>query len=185
MEIIVFYLCSLYGVVKLYVYWMIVNYCELYGLFGSSGILFNYELLLCGCEFVMCKIMDIVVKIWFGKVIKFEFGNFDVKCDWGFVFEYVEGMWCMLQVDEFDIYVFVINCIEIVCDFVWMVFVVVGYQIEWIGKGEQECGFDVLIGNVFVEVNLKFYCLVEVDLLIGCVDKVKSKLGWVFKMMFE
>ena len=38
-----FYPRSPYGVAKLYAHWMTVNYRESYGIFGSSGILFNHE----------------------------------------------------------------------------------------------------------------------------------------------
>lgn len=184
-EQIQFYLCSLYGVVKFYVYWMMVNYCEFYDMFVFSGILFNYEFLLCGCEFVICKIIDLVVKIKLGKLDVLELGNLDVKCDWGFVKEYVEGMWWMLQVDKLDIYVLVINCIEIVCDFVMMVFKVIGVELVWNGIGLDEVGICSVLGKILVKINLKFYCLVEVDLLIGNLEKVKCELGWELFIMLE
>jgi len=38
-----FYPRSPYGVAKLYAHWMTVNYRESYGIFGTSGILFNHE----------------------------------------------------------------------------------------------------------------------------------------------
>lgn len=38
-----FYPRSPYGVAKLYAHWITVNYRESYGIFGSSGILFNHE----------------------------------------------------------------------------------------------------------------------------------------------
>ena len=38
-----FYPRSPYGVAKLYAHWMTINYRESYGIFGSSGILFNHE----------------------------------------------------------------------------------------------------------------------------------------------
>ena len=54
---------SPYGVAKLYAHWMTVNYRESYGIFGSSGILFNHESPLRGREFVTRKITDAVAKI--------------------------------------------------------------------------------------------------------------------------
>ena len=38
-----FYPRSPYGVAKLYAHWMTINYRESYGIFGTSGILFNHE----------------------------------------------------------------------------------------------------------------------------------------------
>lgn len=66
MEKMFFYLCSLYVVVKVYVYYIMCNYCEVYGVFGVNGIFFNYELLCCGEIFVMCKILCVVVVIFKG-----------------------------------------------------------------------------------------------------------------------
>ncbi|MBN3566146.1 GDP-mannose 4,6-dehydratase [Burkholderia cenocepacia] len=184
-ETTAFYPRSPYGVAKLYAHWMTVNYRESYGLFGSSGILFNHESPLRGREFVTRKITDTIAKIKLGKATKLELGNLDAKRDWGFALEYVEGMWRMLQADEPDTYVLATNRTETVRDFVRMAFAAAGYQIEWTGKGEQERGLDTATGNVLVEVNPKFYRPAEVDLLIGCADKAKSKLGWAPKTTLE
>ncbi|HOX89699.1 MAG TPA: GDP-mannose 4,6-dehydratase, partial [Burkholderiaceae bacterium] len=57
-----FYPRSPYGVAKLFAHWMTVNYRESYGIFGSSGILFNHESPLRGREFVTRKITDAAAK---------------------------------------------------------------------------------------------------------------------------
>lgn len=100
---------SPYGVAKLYAHWMTVNYRESYGIFGSSGILFNHESPLRGREFVTRKITDAVAKIKLGKLDCLKLGNIDAKRDRGFVKEYVEGMWRMLQADESDTFVLATN----------------------------------------------------------------------------
>ena len=173
-----FYPRSPYGVAKLFAHWTTINYRESYNIFGCSGILFNHESPLRGREFVTRKITDTVAKIKLGKTDKLELGNLDAKRDWGFAQEYVEGMWRMLQADEPDTYVLATNRTETVRDFVDMAFTAAGYQIEWTGKGEQEKGLDVSTGKVLVQVNPKFYRPAEVDLLIGCADKARDKLGW-------
>jgi len=63
-----FYPRSPYGVAKLYAHWMTINYRESYGIFGSSGILFNHESPLRGREFVTRKITDAVAKIKLGQL---------------------------------------------------------------------------------------------------------------------
>ena len=92
-----FYPRSPYGVAKLYAHWMTVNYRESYGIFATSGILFNHESPLRGREFVTRKITDAVAKIVLNKLSVLELGNLDAKRDWGYAKEYVEGMWRMLQ----------------------------------------------------------------------------------------
>ncbi|HXZ07412.1 MAG TPA: GDP-mannose 4,6-dehydratase [Paraburkholderia sp.] len=173
-----FYPRSPYGVAKLFAHWSTINYREAYGLFASSGILFNHESPLRGREFVTRKITDSVAKIRLGKLDLLELGNMDARRDWGFAYEYVEGMWRMLQASEPDTYVLATNRSETVRDFVHMAFAAAGYQIEWAGRHEQETGIDTATGKVLVRVNPKFYRPAEVDLLIGCADKAKEKLGW-------
>jgi GDPmannose 4,6-dehydratase len=133
-----FYPRSPYGVAKLYAHWMTVNYRESYGIFGSSGILFNHESPLRGREFVTRKITDGVVKIKLGQLACLELGNIDAKRDWGFAKEYVEGMWRMLQADEPDTFVLATNRTETVRDFVKMAFKGAGIEVEFKGSAEQE-----------------------------------------------
>ena len=180
-----FYPRSPYGVAKLYAHWMTVNYRESYGIFGTSGILFNHESPLRGREFVTRKITDSVAKIKLGKLDVLELGNMDAKRDWGFAKEYVEGMWRMLQVDEPDTYVLATNRTETVRDFVSLAFKAAEIDVEWRGEGEAEQAVDVNNGKVLVAVNPKFYRPAEVDLLIGNPAKAKEKLGWEAKTSLE
>ncbi len=180
-----FYPRSPYGVAKLYAHWMTVNYRESYGIFGTSGILFNHESPLRGREFVTRKITDSVAKIKLGKLDVLELGNMDAKRDWGFAKEYVEGMWRMLQVDEPDTYVLATNRTETVRDFVSLAFKAAEIDVEWRGEGEAEQAVDVSTGKVLVAVNPKFYRPAEVDLLIGNPGKAKEKLGWEAKTSLE
>ncbi|WP_109484160.1 GDP-mannose 4,6-dehydratase [Paraburkholderia sp. C35] len=173
-----FYPRSPYGVAKLFAHWSTINYRESYGMFATSGILFNHESPLRGREFVTRKITDTVAKIKLGKADVLELGNLDAKRDWGFALEYVEGMWRMLQADEPDTYVLATNRTETVRDFVKMAFAAAGYQLEWSGRNENEKGIDVRTGKTLIRVNPKFYRPAEVDLLIGCADKAREKLGW-------
>ena len=186
-----FYPRSPYGVAKLYAHWMTVNYRESYGIFGSSGILFNHESPLRGREFVTRKITDSVAKITLGKLECLELGNIDAKRDWGFAKEYVEGMWRMLQADEPDTFVLATNRTETVRDFVKMAFKGVGIQVEFKGAEVDEAAVitafgpefspdtsKLKIGQTVMRINPKFYRPAEVELLIGNPAKAKAKLGW-------
>lgn len=173
-----FYPRSPYGVAKLYAHWMTVNYRESFGLFATSGILFNHESPLRGREFVTRKITDMVAKIHLGKADVLELGNLDAKRDWGYAEDYVEGMRLMLQHDEPDTFVLATNRSETVRDFVSMSFKQVDIDIEWAGRGENEIGVDGCTGKTLVRINSDFYRPAEVDLLIGDASKAKEKLGW-------
>lgn len=180
-----FYPRSPYGVAKLYAHWMTVNYRESYGIFGSSGILFNHESPLRGREFVTRKITDSVAKIHLGQLEVLELGNMDAKRDWGYAKEYVEGMWRILQADEPDTYVLATNRTETVRDFVSMAFKAIDVAIEWSGAADNEIGTCKKTGKVLVRVNPKFYRPAEVELLIGDPAKATEKLGWTPKTTLE
>jgi GDPmannose 4,6-dehydratase len=173
-----FYPRSPYGVAKLYAHWMTVNYRESYGIFGSSGILFNHESPLRGREFVTRKITDSVAKIQLGQLDCLELGNLDAKRDWGYAKEYVEGMWRMLQADEPDTFVLATNRTETVRDFVRMAFKGAGIAVDFRGQAENETAVDGATGKTVMRVNPKFYRPAEVELLIGNPAKAKAQLGW-------
>ncbi|QNM90532.1 GDP-mannose 4,6-dehydratase [Aliarcobacter cryaerophilus] len=180
-----FYPRSPYGAAKLYAHWMVVNYRESYGIFATSGILFNHESPLRGREFVTRKITDSVAKIKLGKLDCLELGNLDAKRDWGYAKDYVEGMYLMLQAKESDTFVLATNRTETVRDFVKLAFKAVDIELEFSGKDENEIAKDKQTGKVVVKVNPKYYRPAEVDLLIGNPKKAKEVLGWEPKCTLE
>lgn len=180
-----FYPRSPYGVAKLYAHWITVNYRESYGIFGSSGILFNHESPFRGREFVTRKITDSVAKIKLGKLDVLELGNLDAKRDWGYAKEYVEGMWLMLQAAEPDTFVLATNRTETVRDFVRMAFKGAGIAVDFKGTGEGESAVDTATGKTVMRINPKFYRPAEVELLIGNPARAKEKLGWEPKTTLE
>src|SRR5688572_1284340 len=169
---------SPYGVAKLFAHWITVNYRESYGIFGSSGILFNHESPLRGREFVTRKITDAVAKIKLRKLDVLELGNIDAKRDWGFAKEYVDGMWRMLQADQPDTFVLATNRTETVRDFVSMAFKGAGITLEFSGSNEQETAVDASTGKTVMRINPRFYRPAEVDLLIVDPSHAHEVLGW-------
>jgi|TARA_B110000483_G_C18182840_1_gene537741 GDPmannose 4,6-dehydratase len=176
---------SPYGVAKVFAHWTTLNYQESYGLFASSGILFNHESPLRGKEFVTRKITDTVAKIHLGKQDLLELGNIDAKRDWGFAKEYVDGMYRMLQADKPDTFVLATNQTQTVRDFVSLAFKAIDTDITWEGKNEDEKGIDAKTGKVLIKINPKFYRPAEVDLLIGDASKANEILGWKPKTSLE
>jgi GDPmannose 4,6-dehydratase len=180
-----FYPRSPYAVAKLFAHWMTVNYRESYGIYGSSGILFNHESPLRGREFVTRKITDAVARIKLGKLDALELGNIDAKRDWGFAKEYVEGMWRMLQADEPDTFVLATGRTETVRDFVRMAFAGAGMNIEFRGQAENETAVDTATGRTVMRINPRYYRPAEVDLLIGDASRANAKLGWKAQTSLE
>jgi GDPmannose 4,6-dehydratase len=180
-----FYPRSPYGVAKLYAHWMTVNYAESYGLFASSGILFNHESPLRGKEFVTRKITDGVARIAAGQLDCLELGNLDAQRDWGFAGDYVEGMAAMLDAEKPDTFVLATGRTVPVRDFVTMSFAAVDIALEWSGSADSEVGRCTKTGAERVRVNPRFYRPAEVDLLIGDAAHARETLGWAPRMTLE
>ena len=172
-----FYPRSPYGVAKLFAHWMCVNYRESYGIFASSGILFNHESPLRGKEFVTRKITAALAQLKLGGDQPLELGNLDAKRDWGYAKDYVEGMWKMLKADEPDTFVLATNRTQTVRDFVNLAAQAAQMDLRWQGAGESECAYDAN-GRLIVRINPQFYRPAEVDLLIGDPTKAQQKLAW-------
>ena len=162
-----------------------MNYRESFGIFGTSGILFNHESPLRGREFVTRKITDTVAKIALGKADVLELGNLDAKRDWGYAKDYVEGMRLMLQHDVPDTFVLATNRMETVRRFVELAFAEVGIDLDWAGVAEHETGTDRTSGKTLVRINPAFYRPAEVELLIGDPAKAARDLKWTPQVQLE
>ena len=164
-----FYPRSPYGVSKLYGHWITKNYRESYGMFCTSGILFNHESERRGIEFVTRKISDGVARIHLGLSDKIFLGNLEAKRDWGYAPDYVEAMWLMLQQDNPDDFVIATNETYSIRDFLDAAFDVVGIS-DW---------------SKFVGEDERFFRPAEVDVLRGDYSKAKDLLGWKPKTSFK
>src|SRR5213078_4244680 len=179
-----FYPRSPYAAVKLYAYWITVNYREAYGFHASNGILFNHESPIRGETFVTSKITRAVASIECGLQQKLFLGNLDAVRDWGHARDFVEGMWLILQQDEPDDYVLATGESHSVREFVDKAFAHVDRTIVWSGSGVDEKGLEKTSGGVLVEVDPRYFRPTEVDHLLGDASKAHAKLGWRHKTSF-
>jgi GDPmannose 4,6-dehydratase len=163
-----FYPRSPYAAAKLYAHWMTVNYRESYGLFASSGILFNHESPRRGETFVTRKITRAVARIKAGLQQKLYLGNLDAKRDWGYAKEYVEAMWLMLQQDQAEDYVIATGETHSVREFLEAAFSLV--ELDW---------------HDYVELDPQYLRPTEVDYLVGDAGKAKRAFSWEPKVTFN
>ncbi len=109
-----------YAAAKLYAHQMARIYRESYGMFISSGILFNHESerrplhflpqkVAYGAACAALGITDSLDLNELGKPIvsngKLALGNLDIYRDWGYAGDFVAAMWMMLQAEAPDDYV--------------------------------------------------------------------------------
>src|SRR4051794_1872383 len=163
-----FYPRSPYGVAKCYGHFITVNYRESYGLFATSGIMFNHEAERRGLEFVTRKVTHGAAAIKLGLQQELALGNLDAERDWGYAKDYVEAMWLMLQQDEPDDYVIATGEAHSVRELVDLAFAQVG-----------------LDPDDHVRIDERFMRPAEVEHLIGDPAKARDKLGWVPRTSFE
>ena len=180
-----FYPRSPYGVAKLYGYWIVKNYRESYGLHASSGILFNHESPRRGETFVTRKITRGLSRISTGQQDVLSLGNLDARRDWGHAKDFVEAMWLMLQQDQPDDYVIATGVQYSVRDFVNEAAPYFGMNIEWMGEGLNEVGYDWNTKRPVIKVDPKYFRPAEVETLLGDPTKAKEKLGWEPKTSFK
>jgi len=91
---------SPYGVSKFLAHKMCLQYRNQFGLWISSGILFNHESELRPEHFVFQKVIRSLVEISQGKREFLELGNLEIYRDWGYAGDYVEAMQKSLQSDN-------------------------------------------------------------------------------------
>jgi GDPmannose 4,6-dehydratase len=163
-----FYPRSPYGVAKVYGHWITVNYRESFGMFATSGILFNHESPRRGLEFVTRKITNGAARIKLGHAKELRLGNLESQRDWGFAGDYVEAMWRMLQQDTPGTFVIGMGETHSVREFCQIAF--------------DHLDLDY---NDYVIQDERFYRPAEVDLLISDPSKARSTLGWEPAVTFK
>lgn len=163
---------SPYGVAKVASHRMVQIYREAYGIYASSGILFNHESPRRGENFVTRKITK-----WIGEFVrsknpefpKLRLGNLEARRDWGYAKDYVEAMWLMLQQDTGDDFVVSTGETHTIREFLDFAFKHIGID-DW---------------SDLVVQDPQFYRPAEVDYLMGSNEKAKVVLGWEPRTSFE
>lgn len=158
---------SPYGISKVAGFDLTRNYREAYGMFCSSGILFNHESPRRGFEFVTRKITSTLAKIKAGLASELRLGNLDARRDWGHAADYVRAMHLMLQQSAPDDYVVATGESHSVREFCELAF--------------EEVGLDY---RDYVRVDERLQRPAEVDLLVGDASRARRVLGWSPRVAF-
>jgi GDPmannose 4,6-dehydratase len=160
-------------------------YRKSFGLFISTGILFNHESPRRSPDFVTRKVSLAVASIKLGlkgaqiplgqgnvPVVnaqgKLEMGNLNSKRDWGFAGDYVEAMWMILQHKKPDDFVVATGETHTVAELCETAFSYVG--LNW---------------KKYVVVNKKWIRPTETGPLVGDYTKIRKTLGWKPKTRFK
>lgn len=158
---------SPYAISKVTGHYICINYRESYGLFTSCGILFNHESYLRGETFFVKKLIRGAVEIRHGDRDHLEFGNLDIRRDFGWSEKYVEAMWLMLQQETADDFIICsgrsISLREIV-----------HYVFDRLGISRDR-----------IRVNEKFFRPTEIEDIYGSNEKARKVLNWNYDLDFR
>lgn len=150
-----------YAISKLSSHLLVKSYREKYGLFASSGILYNHESPRRGENFLTRKISINASKIKKGLIDKLALGNLESKRDWGFAKDYVKAMYMINNhkvADEFVIATGKVNSVKDFC--------------------EKAFSYLDLDYKDYVYVDENFYRPTEKIVRSGSIEKIKRVLGW-------
>lgn len=159
---------SPYAVAKAAAFWEVQNYREGYGLFATSGILFNHESPFRPVRFVTKKIVSVACRIADGSEETLSLGDLSISRDWGWAPDYVEAMWRMLQRDSPEDFVIATGQTNSLQKFVEIVFQEVG--LEWRKYVRQD-------PSLFRPTDLRLSC--------GNAAKAARELGWTARYVMH
>lgn len=162
----IFHPVSPYGISKASAHWITVNYRESYGLFATSGILFNHESVLRAENFIIKKIIRTALDIAAGKKDFLEVGNIDIKRDFGYAPKYVEAMYLMMQYKVPDDYIISSGESISIKDIIYYVFDKLG------------------IPRDSLKINKTLYRPNEIVDIYGDSSKAKRVLSWEYDLSF-
>jgi GDPmannose 4,6-dehydratase len=165
-----FHPTSPYGISKVLAHQACQNYRETYGMFVSTGIMYNHESELRPIHFVTRKITRNVSLLAHGKISRFSLGSLDSQRDWGYAGDYVKAMHLSLSHEIPDDYVFATGETHSVRDFLSRALSLAQLK-EDIEK--------------YVDFDKKETRPNEPTLLVGNPHKAENILGWKRSLTFD
>ncbi len=157
---------SPYGISKASAHWITVSYRESFGIFTTSGILFNHESVLRGNGFIIKKIIQSAIDIKNGNQDVLEVGDIDIKRDFGYAPKYVEAMYLIMQHEYPDDYVISSGYSLSIRDIIYYVF------------DKLEISRDKIV------INQEYFRPNEIADIYGDSSKAKLNLGWEYDISF-
>jgi len=152
---------SPYGTAKLFAHTTAIAWRESFGMFISTGILFNHESPRRGLEFVTAKVARAAALAHAGSREKLRLGNLAARRDWGHARDYMEAVHLIVQQDQPDDFVIGTGEDHSVEDFLDIAFALVGR--DW---------------RDYVRMDPRYLRPSEVDALRADPSKARRVLGW-------
>ncbi|MEQ8192617.1 MAG: GDP-mannose 4,6-dehydratase, partial [Candidatus Eremiobacterota bacterium] len=158
---------SIYGITKLDGLLLCRYYRNKYGIFTSSGILYNHESHLRKETFLSKKIIKGAIDIKNKKCDRIVLGDLSAKSDWGYASDYIEAMYKILNINSADDFIIATGQLHTVLEFVDTTFTYLG--LKWENHIEE---------NKHI-INRKN------NILCGNHEKLTNATGWKPKVNFK
>jgi GDPmannose 4,6-dehydratase len=159
---------SMYACAKVFAFYLTRYYREAFGIFASTGILYNHESPRRTEEYVTRKITKSVARIACGKQDKLVLGDLSAHIDWGYAREYMEAAQKILQLDAPDDFIIATGEAHSVKEFVDEAFAVVNLKSD---------------DYVFTDQSL--FRPTKTSVLIGDIAKARETFGFEPKVKFK
>jgi GDPmannose 4,6-dehydratase len=157
---------SPYAISKASAHWFCDNYRKSYGLFISSGILFNHESYLRADSFFVKKVIREAIAISKNQQDVLRVGNIDIERDFGYAPKYAEAMYLIMQNSKPDDF--------LICS---------GQSVSL--RMIIEYLFDKLsIDKNKIVIDKELYRPTDVKNIYGSNDKIKRMLNWEYSLNF-
>ncbi len=185
---------SPYANSKVFAHNTTINYRHAYGIFASTGILFNHESPRRGETFVTRKITRGISRIISGDENILYLGNVYSKRDWGHASDYVEMMWRILQHNKADDFVISSGKQISVKKFLNETLNILKIKYKWYIKKNSEKVIvtenhkkfkNIIKNKVIVSTSKKYFRPLEVSNLLGDSSKAKKILRWKPKIKLK
>ena len=157
---------NMYAISKASAYFLVNSYRSNYGIFASSGILFNHESILRDNSFFIKKVVKETVNVKFKLQSNIKLGNLNVKRDFGYAPKFVEAMYLILQNNKADNFIVSSGKSILLRDIVYYVFDKLKVSIN-----------KLIIDKELIRKN-------DIEDIYGTNKKIKTELNWKYDIDF-
>ena len=176
---------SPYACAKSFAFNLVKYYREVHGLFASTGIFYNHESPRRSQKYVSHKITKTIARISEGLESELLLGDINMKIDWGYAQEYMDAAWKIMQLGNPDDFIICTGENHSIREFVEESFKQVGIDLDWVGVGMDESGYDKNSGKKYVGINPSFFRPGKTSSLVGDISKAREAFGFEPKVKFK
>jgi GDPmannose 4,6-dehydratase len=174
-----------YAISKMSAQHLVKMYRDRYGLFASTGILFNHEGPLRTRSFVTRKITYNLARLATQGGEPFELGSFDSERDWGSAEDFTKAMTLILDISKADDFVFATGKLTSVRSFLKMAAEHAGFSPTFEGEGVSEVCVDRHTGQQIAHLSERYFRRFDTSARLGDSSKLKQATGWLGSRSLE